>query len=232
MFRRIIKYISNNHRTMEGNGCTKNGTGHCPKAKKFAKWSRKYLWLVWLFPVAGLLSLVWFLIRVTPKPSRTTYPCQRVAAPLASGFIIWLAGLIGSTFAYRKAKQHVHQSRYILAGVCVVISVMVVWWSLNVTTESPAEAAFTPTDLPNSPIGQAKGISPGRVVWFHDTAATNWDGSTGNWWDEGHTDQDGVDCMVSKSIQTLTGQSNDENAWDALFRHFNQTKGFGDIGYR
>jgi hypothetical protein len=38
--------------------------------------------------LAGLASLVWFLVRVIPKPSRAFYPCQRAAAPLASGFVI------------------------------------------------------------------------------------------------------------------------------------------------
>ncbi len=225
------KHNFENRQTMEVNSCFNNGPRLYPKTSKFGKHSRKYHWLIWLLPITGLLSLIWFLIRVIPKPSRSTYPCQQVAAPLASGFIIWLTGLIGSTFAYRKAKRLFHRSRYLLAGVCVFMSIIAVWWSFNVTAEAPAEAAFTPSDLPNSPIGQAKGIFPGRVVWFHDPAATNWDGSTGNWWDEGNTDQDVVDCMVSKSIQTLTGQSNNTEAWDALFRHFNQTKGFGDIGY-
>ena len=44
----------------------------------------------------GLLSLIWFLIRVIPKPSRASYPCQRAAFPLASGFVIWIIGIIAS----------------------------------------------------------------------------------------------------------------------------------------
>jgi len=210
----------------------KQSSSACPNAQQHRGHNRKYYWLIWLFPIAGLLSLIWFLIRVIPKPSRATYPCQRVAAPLASGFVVWLTTLIGSTLAYRKAKRLVHQSRYVLAGICVAVSVMAVWWSLNVTAEAPAEAAFTPTDPPNSPMGVAKGIHPGRVAWVRDPAATRWDGSTGSWWDDDNTDQDAVDYMVSKSVQTLTGEPSDTDAWDALFRHFNQTKGFGDIGYQ
>src|SRR3974390_2446066 len=45
-------------------------------------------WLFWLAPILGLFSLVWFLLRVIPKPSRAAYPCQRVAMPLASGFVV------------------------------------------------------------------------------------------------------------------------------------------------
>ena len=209
----------------------KNIFSVCPKTGKYFLRNRKYPWLIWLFPIAGLLSLLWFLIRVLPKPSRATYPCQRVAAPLAGGFVIWITGLIASTLAYRKAKRTLHQSRCVVAAVCIAVSIMSVWWSLNVTVGPPAEAAFTPTDPPNSPIGVAKGIHPGRVVWTHDPAATSWDSSTGHWWDDDSTDQNVVDYMVSKTIQELTGQSNDPNAWDALFRHFNQTRGLGDIGY-
>ncbi len=210
----------------------KNIFSLCPKKGKYFLHHRKYPWLIWLFPIVGLLSLLWFLIRVLPKPSRATYPCQRVAAPLASGFIVWFTGLIGSTLAYRKAKRTLHQSRYVVAAVCIVVSIMAVWWSLNVTQEPPAQAAFTPSDPPNSPIGIAKGIHPGRVVWTHDPAATSWDGSTGHWWDDDNTDQNVVDYMVSKTIQTLTGEPNDVSAWDALFRHFNRTRGLGDIGYQ
>lgn len=42
-------------------------------------------WTRWMFPITGLLSLVWFVFRVAPKPSRAAYPCQRAAAPLAGG---------------------------------------------------------------------------------------------------------------------------------------------------
>ncbi|MHC4541954.1 MAG: hypothetical protein ACYS74_19575, partial [Planctomycetota bacterium] len=75
------------------NGGNEHGTV-CPKTK--AKlWLKRYV--KWLFPLSGLGALVWFLIRVIPKPSRATYPCQRVVAPLASGFVVWLLGLAGST---------------------------------------------------------------------------------------------------------------------------------------
>src|SRR6516164_6451570 len=45
---------------------------------------------VWFFSGMGLFSVFWFLIRVIPKPSRALYPCQRVAFPIASSFVIWL----------------------------------------------------------------------------------------------------------------------------------------------
>ena len=35
---------------------------------------------------------------------------------------------------------------------------------------------FVPIDAPNTPMGVAKGIHPGRVAWAHDPKAAAWDG--------------------------------------------------------
>jgi len=196
-------------------------------------WNRKRPWLIWLLPIAGLMSLIWFLIRVVPKPSRATYPCQRLAAPLASGFVVWIVGLLGSTLAYHKARRLLQKSRYLLGAILAASAVVIVWVSLCVTNSSPSNAAlFTPTEPANSPMGTAKGIHPGRVVWIRDPDATSWDGSKGSWWDDDHTDQKAVDSMVSEAIQQLTGESSDPKAWEALFRYFNKSKGLGDVGYQ
>ncbi len=204
----------------------------CPKTGKILKSNKKHHWVMWLFPITSLCAFVWFLIRVIPKPSRAAYPCQRVAFPLASGFLVWIAGLIASNLAYHKAKRLFHQSRYVVGGICVAVAVMAIWWSLSITGNDTAKAAFTPIDPPNSPMGIAKGIHPGRVVWIHDANATSWNGSTGYWWNNNNTDQNTVDLMMSKSIRTLASEQNNADAWDALFRHFNQTKGKGDVGYQ
>jgi len=84
----------------------------------------RHTWLCWLLPIAGLLSLAWFLIRVIPKPSRALYPCQRVAMPLASGFVAWLIGVVGSVVAFRKAKELLRQSRPPLALACIAVGVV------------------------------------------------------------------------------------------------------------
>jgi len=193
---------------------------------------RKYRWLMSVCPIIGVLSLVWFLIRVIPKPSRATYPCQRVAAPFASAFVIWLTGLVASTVAYRKAQQNLRRSRWAVASIFLIVGVLALWISLSITGQAPATAAFTPTDPPNSPMGIAKGIHPGRVAWIRDPAATRWDGSSGSWWDDDNTDPIIVDGMVSKVIQTLMGEQDDVAAWDMLFRHFNQTKSARDVSYQ
>jgi hypothetical protein len=91
---------------------------------------------------------------------------------------------------------------------------------------------FKPTDEVNSPMGIAEGIYPGRVVWVQNAKATSWDGATGHWWDDANTDQKVVHRMTSRMLQDLTGRKNDRQAWDALFRSFNETRKLGNSGYR
>jgi hypothetical protein len=87
--------------------------------------------------------------------------------------------------------------------------------------------------VPNQPVGVAKGLNPGRVIWAHDPNATDWEGpGHGHWWQDGHTNQAVVDSMMSGVIQQLAGKASDAKAWDALIRHFNQTHGSGSVGYR
>ena len=56
-----------------------------------------------IFFIAGVVSTIWFLIRVIPKPQRAGYPCMRAAAPVMSAFVIYLLTLSGSVMAFKKA---------------------------------------------------------------------------------------------------------------------------------
>lgn len=91
---------------------------------------------------------------------------------------------------------------------------------------------FKPSEGVNNPVGESRAIHPGRVIWVRDANATSWDGATGHWWDDACTNQGVVSRMASSLVQQVTGRKNDKQAWDALFRHFNQTHGFGNSGYR
>jgi hypothetical protein len=150
---------------------SKHQIKHCPKTDRVIPSTRKHSWLLWLFPFTGLVALVWFLVRVIPKPSRATYPCQRVAFPLASGFIVWLLGIIGSAAAYHKAKRSLAKARYVMATIFIAVSVGFIWTAMNTTNQKPA-LAHEPI-VTNTPIGQGKGIYPGRVAWIHDPNATS-----------------------------------------------------------
>ena len=53
----------------------------CPKSGRIVGINKKNVVLKICFPLFGLAALIWFLIRVVPKPSRIDYPCQQIAAP-------------------------------------------------------------------------------------------------------------------------------------------------------
>jgi len=202
----------------------------CPNTDCSRRRKTKHHWFTWMFPVGGALALMWFLIRVIPKPSRATYPCQRVAFPLASGFVIWLAGAVGSITAIRRAKRSFAQSRYVLCVMLVAVSVGSLWLAQSMTAE---KAVLADEPAANAPIGVAKGIHPGRVVWVHDPDATDWDGpGKGYWWESDQTNQAVVDQMMSRAIKALSGEQTSASAWDELFKHFNSTHGKGNVGYK
>jgi len=84
-----------------------------------------------------------------------------------------------------------------------------------------------------APIGQAKGIHPGRVVWVHDPEATTWNGpGDGHLWEAEHTSQPVCEQMMSQAIRALAGEATDAQAWNAIFRYHNQARSKGDVGYK
>jgi len=158
------------------------------------------------------------------------YPCQRVALPLASGFVAWVLGLAGSTVAFRNAKHNLARRRYILALICIGVSIACLWLTISTTGEKLVLAEPQPA---NEPIGLAKGIYPGRVVWVHNPDVTEWEGpGDGHWWEGSYTNQAVVDQMMSQAIRELTGQASDAVAWDKIFGYFNKNRGKGNVGYK
>ncbi len=95
-----------------------------------------------------------------------------------------------------------------------------------------ADAAAEPP-TPLQPVGEAKGIHPGRVVWVHDPQLLQWNGpGDGHWYQGGHLRQDRADAMMARAVCELTTESTVAKAWDKLFRHLNQVRGKGDRGYK
>jgi Domain of unknown function (DUF362) len=90
----------------------------------------------------------------------------------------------------------------------------------------PAEFSFVPA-APNQPVGVARGIFPGRVVWAHDPLAAHWAGhwreKSDQWWLDANTDQTRVEAMLTATLLALTGTTNAEQAWRAVFEYYNKT---------
>jgi hypothetical protein len=154
-----------------------------------------------------------------------------VAFPLASSFVIWLVGVLGSVAAFRRARFYYARSRYVIGSVFVAASVATV---LAAMSGGNLKTAMAEERIANDPVGVARGVHPGRVVWVHDPDATDWGGpaSGESCWEQDHTDQAVVDRMMSSAIRSLGGKPTAPKAWDAMFRYFNLERGNGDRGYQ
>jgi len=206
----------------------------CPRTTKITELEitkRKSLWL-WL--VLGLASVIWVLIRVVPKPSRATYPCQKVAQPLAAGFIAWLLGITGATLIIRRAGHLFQRQRYVVGAICCALGILLCSITLSVTRDDAVSAVdFVPTDPANSPIGTGKGIHPGRVVWVYDRQLCDQGSTNGWWWEDQRTDPEVAQRMMTEALLNLTGIDDPVESWEALFKHFNRMHyDQNEVGYQ
>lgn len=190
--------------------------------------------------VVGFIALIWFLLRVIPKPSRASYPCQRAAFPVASGFVIWLTATVSSTFVikYIGRKYANHKKAFFCSALFIIV--LGGWLSIIPSGANKVFGAlsFQPTFVPatgfdwkpgksNQPIGIARGIFPGRVVMSRNPEATKWAGywkkKEDQWWLDKNTDADKINGMLSTTLRKLTGASKDKEAWDKIFKYYNLT---------
>jgi uncharacterized protein (DUF362 family) len=190
--------------------------------------------------ILGFAALVWFLLRVIPKPSRATYPCQRAAFPVASAFVLWLCGSAAGLCSVAGLRRFVHRYRWAAVSVCALtIVVGGLWFAHSRAVDAAAIVTrydFQPKQR-NVPLGVARGVFPGRVVWTRDPKAAHWNGEIKSavdpWWSDNSTDQARVDAMLSTTLRKLTGAATDDQAWKTIFTYYNsQKRGLAKTGYR
>lgn len=193
-----------------------------------------------IFIVTGLLATLWFLFRVIPKPSRAGYPCMQAAAPLMSGFVLYLLSFTGSFFAFRKAKSLLNKNSYSKAVILLFVGVVLAsafFVVSNYKSDAIANIMVVaePPDGPNNPMGTGQGIFPGRVVWAHNPDATdeNCDNTPGNsFWDYHNNDTLVIRNMVEQSLVKLTGTDDYPSVWDSIFTNHNRKKYNESRGYQ
>ncbi|MDZ7288372.1 MAG: DUF362 domain-containing protein [candidate division KSB1 bacterium] len=222
--------------TLDSHTCEKTEQSHA--AQKQSGLKRPLIgWSKLLFPLLGLASLLWFLIRVIPKPSRATYPCMKVAAPLASGFIIYIMGWMATIFFFRKAKEEL-KSHAVYAVLFLVIAVCIGSFSFLQNKKDTYACPTTSSDPypANTPIGTAKGIFPGRVVWAYNPEATNENCNSTSYGDgyflEKNNNQAVIDQMLAEAVMALTGEATAAQAWEAIFKYHNENHRKGGVGYK
>lgn len=210
----------------------------CPKSGKIVGIKPSVPMGRFILPVIGFFALVWFVLRTFTKPSRLGYPCQQVAAPLAGWFLAWAASLFASWNLFRLSKRHMGAREWSAATIALVgaVGVIVMVSQVDVALSNPEETntgIYTPRDLPNTPIGEAQGIFPGRVSWAHDRSAMNLDPNNSqdypaarNW------NQDRLDNMLRRVVLNVTGTADLKTAWNRLFEARNQLRGQAGVGYQ
>lgn len=184
------------------------------------------------FFIIGIGSTIWFLIRVIPKPSRATYPCMKASAPFMSAFVLYLIGLASTIYVFKEKKGRLFLLKGLLAIVFVVSLLFSFQLSAPTSELSLVDASYLTA---NTPIGVAKGIFPGRVVWVMDKDATNENctNKTGNYWFMGqNTNQAAVEKMLADGIKNVSGENTSTKSWDAIFKYFNSNHNKGSVGYK
>lgn len=182
--------------------------------------------------LTGFVAAVWFLSRVIPRPSRATYPCMQAAAPLMSSFVVYLISLFGSIKLVSCTSGFIKENKYgirIMAFISLIASGIIIFGTrfMDNAENMPVKQFMTA----NSPVGTAKGIFPGRVVWTHAPGTASWDESDSFWFLDKFNDQSNCDWLVENSITNLTGCNNIAEAWESLFVYFNEKNGKGKNGY-
>ncbi len=205
----------------------------CPKSGRVTgfRWDTRLAKM--LFPVMAVIALGWFLVRVIPSPRRADYPCQKVAAGVVAGFLAYLTGLALNVAALRTIRRKFGAMAAVAFGVLVMaFGYYAVGLGQATAPKKEVVQIFDPVEGRNHPMGEGKGIHPGRVVWAQNFKAATWDGKTGHWWEDQNIDQTAVDKMFSQTLQNLSGTKSDNEAWNSFFRNFNRTGGRGERGYR
>lgn len=189
--------------------------------------------------VIGMVALIWFLVRVTPKPQRATYPCMKVAYPLMSGLVIWILGITGLSVSVKLFLNSIKNNKYLFAMGSVILFVMLyISFSLSQSENLFANVdQKMPIHISNSPFGEPKGIVPGRVIWAWNPDATNENCTNVLSKNDGYfltknNNQEVIDKMFDASILRLSDKKSQKKAWDAIFKHFNKQKGKGEVGYK
>lgn len=199
-----------------------------------------------VFFVLGILSTLWFLIRVVPKPSRAAYPCMQATAPYMSAFVLWLTGIGGGAFSLVQFRKSMYKAKYVMAFVFLLM--MSSFYLLTQFSTATKTSAMSVSEVrgdfpPNEPMGEAQGIFPGRVVWNWNPDATNencdntsnysgyMDAGDNAWFQEQNNNPPIIDSMLTKSLLLLTGEYQIENAWDQIFKFYNNKNGNGNVGY-
>lgn len=201
----------------------------CPKTGEIRGFNKDFILYKLLLPLFGLVSLIWVLIRVVPKPSRVSYPCQKVAIPAASAFVSYFAAIFLSVATFKGAQHFLRSRRLVISSLIIVFGVtlsLLFYINSGENTFAADTGTFTPSDGSNAPMGTARGINPGRVAWAYDLTACNWDGTSDYWWSAQFNDQTKITSLLDKVVCSVANERTVNASWNVLFKNHNGGAGY------
>jgi len=204
------------------------------KAQKILRYLYSNKFSKIFFLIIGFFSFIWILLRVISKPSRATYPCVQTAYPFAGIFLISLGSFLASTYAYTLAFANFRRKKFIPFFFLLIVGLITTTFVSFGPWETNAATYKTAVVEPNNPMGEAKGLFPGRVVWYHNPNATNenWSSNSSEYISNTNANKDTVEKMVTASILKLTETTSVKDAWNSLFVYFNNEHGKGAVSYK
>lgn len=192
----------------------------------------------------GCFSLVFDSGSTEAKSYGISLPA--VAAPIALSFVAFISSTLVGVGTWKRVRN-LWNARRVTLGLSVLLIGVLASGTLYVMSVDNSlmgqvirkqidngtdMGRFIPIDAPNTPMGVAKGIHPGRVAWAYDPKAAAWDGKHGLYSDADNNSQTRVNDMLEGVIIALTNQKTIDKAWDELFRLFNYKKGKGAVSYK
>ncbi len=163
-----------------------------PLKNSFRSMKKQYL-----IHLIGFVALLWFLIRVIPKPIRASYPCQRAAFPLASAFVLWLMSFLGSFLFFRKARTLIRNSRFVLASICILVSLvlLVCFQAQHGAVPLLAESVLNTQPVMKDVAADSAVVQPRSIVAIVQSSQTNAD----------DIDSVEIDNMVRQAVEMAGG---------------------------
>ncbi len=147
--------------------------------------------------------------------------------------------MISSSIFFKKGFRVYRQRR--ATGILFLIPGLIIGVISGLRTDSNELRADNKTiqyvELANQPVGTARGVIPGRVVWTWNPEAVNencpntWL-ENDNWWMEHNTDRLKVQDMLVSSICLVTGKDSVVDAWNEIFSYYNRCHGKEDVPYQ
>ena len=177
--------------------------------------------------VVSLICFFWFLLRTGRKPTRLSYPCQKIAVAQFSSYGLFLLPLTGirrwihfftHDFSIKEVCIHLYKILVIFVSVGILSTVFnqLSLYQDRIKFENHRKHPIMGLISLTEPSGRkgSTNLFDHRVVTVHDTRATNWDYVTGMHWN--FISQSVVTEMVSRGVMALTSTTNPVDAWSAL----------------